>query len=112
MNPQVNINSYDEINVQLHNDQPHSFAHLHFGHFGEQILCSMSSICTPEIKQVIFQCSEFSRVQMKNKVLKCTWINKDVQQMVHCSKPSSAFNKDAYNAKKVIVKLRNLTGED
>ena len=54
MNPQVNINSYDEINVQLHNDQPHSFAHLHFGHFGEQILCSMSSICTPEIKQVIF----------------------------------------------------------
>ena len=28
MNPQVNVNSYDEINVQLHNDQPHSPTHL------------------------------------------------------------------------------------
>ena len=28
MNPQVDVNSYDEINVQLHNGQPHSLAHL------------------------------------------------------------------------------------
>ena len=48
---------------------------------------------------------------MRNEILNCTWIDKDAQK-VHCSKPSSAFNKDAYNAKKVIVKLGNLTGED
>ena len=48
---------------------------------------------------------------MRNKILNCTWIEIDAQK-VHCSKPSSAFNKDAYNAKRVIVKLGNLTGED
>ena len=48
---------------------------------------------------------------MRNKILNCTWIDKDAQR-VHCSKPSSALNKDAYNDKRVIVKLGNLTGED
>ena len=48
---------------------------------------------------------------MINKILNCIWIDKNAQ-MVPCSKPSSAFNKDAYNDKKVIVKLGILTGED
>ena len=68
----------------------------------------MSSICTPE---VLKSKTSFSSVQMRNKILNCTWIDKDAHR-VHCFKPSSDINKDAYNDKKVIVKLGNLTGED
>ena len=38
MNPQVNVNSYDEINVQLHNGNNGFPCPSHLGHFDEQIL--------------------------------------------------------------------------
>ena len=52
MNPQVNVNSYDEINVQLHNGHNGFPCPSHLGHFDEQILNRSNSPCLQYVEML------------------------------------------------------------
>ena len=52
MNPHVNVNSYDEINVQLHNGHNGFPCPSHLGHFDEQILNRSNSPCLQYVEML------------------------------------------------------------